>query len=113
MQVDRVRGHVRTLLLAAIAADEPRHGYAIISALRELTDGVFSLNEGAVYPMLHQLEAAGLVSSEWDDSSGRRRRSYGLTRQGRQQLRDEANDWRVFRDGVETVLKEVPWLANH
>jgi PadR family transcriptional regulator PadR len=111
MQLERVRGHLKTLILAGIAASQPKHGYAIISSLRHATDGVFSLNEGAVYPMLHQLEADGLVASEWETSTGRRRRSYALTDAGREQLRRDAEDWRQFRDGVEIVLKEVPWLT--
>jgi DNA-binding PadR family transcriptional regulator len=110
MPSDRVRGHLRTLLLAAVAAKEPQHGYAVIASLRAASDGVFSLNEGAVYPVLHRLEGDGLISSQWDDSSGRRRRSYSLTERGRQQLRNDADDWRVFRDSIDTILEEVMWL---
>ncbi len=113
MKRDRVRGHLRTLLLAAVAAGEPQHGYAVIASLREVSNGVFSLNEGAVYPVLHQLEADGLISSRWDDANGRRRRSYSLTDQGRERLRNDADDWLEFRNGVETILKEVPWLRTH
>lgn len=111
MQSERVRGHLRTLILAGIATREPQHGYAIIASLRDVTDGVFSLNEGAVYPLLHQLEADGLVSSDWDTSTGRRRRSYALTRAGRAQLRRDAEEWLQFRESVDIVLKEVPWLT--
>lgn len=113
MQGERVRGHLRTLLLAAVAAEEPQHGYAVIASLRDVSDGVFSLNEGAVYPVLHQLEADGLISSRWDNANGRRRRSYSLTDAGREQLRNDANDWLEFRDGIDTILKEVPWLRIH
>jgi PadR family transcriptional regulator len=112
MRPDRVRGHLRTLLLATVAAGEPQHGYAVIASLRDVTGGVFSLNEGAVYPVLHQLEAERLITSRWDDSNGRRRRSYSLTKAGRAQLRNDAQDWCQFRDGVETVLKEVAWLPT-
>jgi DNA-binding PadR family transcriptional regulator len=112
MRVDRVRGHLRTLLLAAIAEHEPTHGYAVIAALGESTNGYFAFNEGAVYPALHQLEADGLIGSAWDDSTGRRRRVYSLTAAGRRQLLDDAEDWLEFRGCVDTVLEGVPWL-NH
>jgi PadR family transcriptional regulator len=113
MKRDGVRGHLRTLLLGSIAAGEPLHGYALITTLSELTDGLFSLNEGAVYPVLHQLESDGLVSSTWDTSAARRRRLYRLTESGRQALRDEAEDWRQFREAIDVVLKEVPWLTTN
>jgi PadR family transcriptional regulator, regulatory protein PadR len=110
MRADRVRGHLRTLLLAAIAVHEPTHGYAVMTALGKATNGYFAFNEGAVYPALHQLEADNLIDSAWDDSTRRRRRVYSLTASGRQQLLADAEDWRQFRDGVETVFKKVPWL---
>lgn len=110
MRSDRVRGHLRTLLLAAVAAHEPAHGYALISALSAASDGWFAFNEGAVYPSLHQLEADGLIVSTWDSTTGRRRRVYELTAAGRTQLQADAADWQRFKDSVEIVLKGVPWL---
>jgi PadR family transcriptional regulator PadR len=110
MRSDRLRGHLRTLLLAAVAAHEPAHGYALISALAGASDGYFAFNEGAVYPSLHQLEADRMITSTWDSSTGRRRRVYELTASGRRQLEADAADWHRFRECVESVLKEVPWL---
>lgn len=111
MRGERVRGHLKTLLLAAIATAEPTHGYGVIAAIERATGGVLSFNEGAVYPSLHQLEADRLVSSSWDDAGGRRRRVYVLTKRGHEQLRADAADWLQFRDSVDAVLKGVPWLA--
>lgn len=110
MQRDRVRGHLKTLLLAAVATSEPTHGYAAIASLEDASNGYFAFNEGAVYPALHQLEADDLIRSAWDASSGRRRRVYSLTTRGRTQLFEDAEDWRQFRAGVEAIMKEVSWL---
>jgi PadR family transcriptional regulator, regulatory protein PadR len=73
--------HLDLLLLSVLAAG-PRHGYAIISALRERSGGTFDLPEGTVYPALHRLEDGGLLASSWADVTGRRRRVYGLTDNG-------------------------------
>jgi DNA-binding PadR family transcriptional regulator len=88
------------------------HGYALIAALTELTEGTFALNEGAIYPTLHQLESEGAVVSEWETASGRRRRVYRLTTKGRRALGREADDWFSFRAAIDAVLKEVPWSSK-
>jgi len=58
------KGHLHLLLLSTLAHTGPVHGYAIMTALREQSTGTFDLPEGTVYPVLHALEAAGLVTSE-------------------------------------------------
>lgn len=112
MASDRLRGHLRTLVLAAIARHQPVHGYGLIGDLKARSNGHLSLNEGAVYPALHQLEAERLISSAVDDSTGRRRRSYELTSAGRNALAEEAADWAEFRDAVDSILKEITWLKT-
>jgi PadR family transcriptional regulator, regulatory protein PadR len=62
------------------------------------------LPEGTVYPALHRLERARLLSSSWDDASGRRRRVYRLTRSGRRELSARKDEWRSFARAVEAVL---------
>ena len=41
------------------AGARPAHGYAVIAALRDRSEGTFDLPEGTVYPALHRLERAG------------------------------------------------------
>jgi DNA-binding PadR family transcriptional regulator len=65
----------------------PAHGYAIIQEIQRRSAGAFELPEGTVYPVLHRLEKNSLLSSRWTIAeSGRKRRTYTLTRQGRQAL---------------------------
>jgi len=51
----------------------PRHGYAIMEALRVRGGGQVDLPTGTVYPALHRLERAGLVQATWAAAGGRRR----------------------------------------
>ena len=100
-------GHLKgslDLLLMAVLQDAPAHGYAIITALRERSDGAFDLAEGTIYPALHKLEAAGLVTSWWDAASGRRRRVYTLTPQGVKALAAERTEWVGFARGMQAVM---------
>ena len=85
MRAETLKGHLDALVLAALR--EPAHGYAVIEALRGRSDGAFDLAEGTVYPVLHRLEAEGLLASEWSTAAGRRRRVYRLTRKGARMVR--------------------------
>jgi DNA-binding PadR family transcriptional regulator len=103
MKVDGVKGHLELLLLGALDG-APGHGYAVITALRERSGGALDLAEGAVYPALHRLEAAGLVASEWQSIAGRRRRLYRLTPDGRASLAAQRREWRRLADAVDAVV---------
>src|SRR5688500_10994413 len=100
MRSDVVRGHLDVMLLAVLE-DSPRHGYAIIEALREKSAEVFDLPEGTVYPALHRLERAGLLESEWNDVGGRRRRRYKLTTSGTRALGERRAEWAHFSSAVQ------------
>jgi PadR family transcriptional regulator, regulatory protein PadR len=108
MDRERLKGNLDLLLLAVLSAG-PAHGYAIISALRDRSEGTFDLPEGTIYPALHRLEDAGLLASTWDQADGRRRRVYGLTSQGAAALAAEQAGWRRFAGGVHAVLG---WAAQ-
>ncbi len=91
------------MLLAALA-DGPAHGYLVIQRIRERSGGVFDYPEGSVYPALHRLHEADLVDASWETVSGRRRRTYELTRKGREALAAEADSWRRLAGAVESML---------
>jgi len=103
MDRERLKGNLDLLLLSILAAG-PAHGYAIISALRERSEGTFDLPEGTIYPALHRLEEAGLLASTWAQAEGRRRRVYGLTDEGAAALAAQRTEWRKFARGVQAVL---------
>ena len=100
---DLIKGHLDPLLMA-IVERESLHGYAIIEELRRRSRGEFDLPEGTVYPALHRLERAGLLSSSWAVEGGRRRRVYELTRKGRKALQESREQWSGFSSAVASVL---------
>jgi len=103
MRAEVLKGHLDMLLLASVGAGAA-HGYALIRRLRGASGGKLDVPEGTVYPALHRLEAARLVSSDWETSSGRRRRVYRLTPKGRTALARERREWGAFSGAVEAVL---------
>jgi DNA-binding PadR family transcriptional regulator len=110
-EAQALKGHLDALLLAALE-EGPRHGYAVKEALREGSGGRFDLPTGTVYPALHRLEAAGLVTGSWSESDGRRRRSYALTDAGRRRLTTAREGWGEFSAAVSTLLGGPPWPAT-
>ena len=103
MTAEELKGHLDALILAVIGG-EPKHGYAVIAALRTRTDGRLDLPEGTIYPALHRLEQKGLLSSDWSVGAGRKRRVYRLTNRGERELGVRRERWRDFSRTVEAVL---------
>ena len=99
---ETLKGHL-DLLLLAILADGPAHGYAVIETLRLRSDKLFDLPEGTVYPALHRLESQGLLRSRWQNDAPRRRRVYELTLKGQQALVKRQAEWRKFSKAVDAT----------
>ncbi len=102
-------GTVSLALLAVVAADAaPMYGYQIAKRLEQSGDGVLAGKQSALYPVLRNLEAAGLLESFVEPSvSGPPRRYYRVTGTGRDALVDWSAAWRATRDSLDTVLKDL------
>jgi len=107
MRAETLKGHLDGMLLASLEAG-PRHGYAIMEALRAGSGGQFDLPTGTIYPALRRLERAGLVQGTWSEAAGRRRRVYELTAAGRRMLDAERGTWREFSAAVTALLAPAP-----
>jgi PadR family transcriptional regulator, regulatory protein PadR len=111
MRAETLKGHLDGLLLASLEPG-PRHGYAIMEALRAGSGGQFDLPTGTIYPALRRLEQAGLIKGTWSQAGGRRRRVYDLTPAGRRTLAAERGTWREFSAAVTALLAPAPGPAT-
>jgi transcriptional regulator len=103
---DLFTGTLDFLILRAASAG-PIHGYALAKALRERSDGVLDVEEGALYPALHRLEGRDLLESSWGPTdTGRRAKFYRITASGRRQLDASIQRWRELSSAVDAVLEE-------
>ena len=100
---EALKGHL-DLLLLAILAEGPAHGYAVIDSLRSRSGGTFNLPEGTIYPALHRLESQGLLRSSWSEGSARRKRVYQLTTKGRQMLAKRQEEWQTFSKAINATV---------
>jgi DNA-binding PadR family transcriptional regulator len=89
------------LLILALLADKPRHGYEIIKALDERSNGYYSPSPGMVYPALTYLEEIGHATVETEGA----RKRYSITDDGRAHL--ESN-----RATVDAILGELDWIGR-
>ena len=99
-----------TPLVLAILAEGDSYGYAIIKRVTELSAGHLQWTDGMLYPVLHRLERQGLVAAKWGTSeTGRRRKYYRITREGRTQLAAQRQRWKVVDETLHAIwMKTSP-----
>ncbi|WP_421570325.1 PadR family transcriptional regulator [Stenotrophomonas sp. PD6] len=102
-------GTVSLALLAVLAkAGEPLYGYLIAKELERVGEGVLSGKQSALYPVLRNLEGAGLLESHIEPSvAGPPRRYYRINDRGREVLEQWTQAWRATRDSVDSVLEGI------
>jgi DNA-binding PadR family transcriptional regulator len=81
-------GELRLVLLKLIA-DEPRHGYELIKAIEEMTDGDYAPSPGIVYPTLTMLEDMGLIAEKKSKDA---KKVYEATSDGREHLEENEDE---------------------
>lgn len=96
------------ILVLKTLRDDSMHGYAIGRVIREDSQGVLSVEEGALYPALHRLQARGLLDAKWGRTdTGRRAKFYELTPEGRGHLTAETARWNEYSGAVTAILGEA------
>ncbi|MDG9677152.1 PadR family transcriptional regulator [Micromonospora sp. DH14] len=81
----------QTFLILSALADQPRHGYAVVTEVDQMTDGRIRLRAGTLYGALDRLVGQGLIAPDHDEvEKGRLRRFYKLTDAGADAIRAES-----------------------
>src|SRR5215471_7472363 len=91
---DSLQGSLDLLVLKILSRRPRLHGYAIMTAVQDMSQEVLRVEEGSLYPALHRMEEAGWIRAEWIiKDTGRRARVYELTAAGKKQLLAEETRW--------------------
>ena len=102
---DLVQGTLDLLILKSIALG-PMHGWPIAQRIRQVSNDVLQVNQGALYPALHRLEQQGWIEAEWGESENNRRaKFYSLTKPGKKYLQSEQANWERLSAAIGLVLK--------
>jgi DNA-binding PadR family transcriptional regulator len=95
------------IVLGILQAGES-YGYAIVQKVRELSGGEVEWTDGMLYPILHRLEADGLIGARWGESeTGRKRKYYQLTAEARPVMQDDRRQWQT----VNAILQDL-WATG-
>ena len=103
---DSLQGSLDLLVLKILSRRPRLHGYAIMSAIQDISGEVLRAEEGSLYPALHRMEEAGWIRAEWiTKDTGRRARIYELTATGKKQLAAEESRWQAVTSAVNRILR--------
>ena len=102
---DLVQGTLDLLILKTLAL-QPMHGWGIAQRIRQVSNEVLQVNQGALYPALHRLEQQGWIRAKWGESENNRRaKFYSLTRLGRRELEREVANWGRLSSAITRVVR--------
>lgn len=102
MQIERelLKG-VLPMAVMRLLKRRSMYGYELVTEVTQRSDGVLTLGQSTLYPLLYNLEAQGLVESEWQASQGARdRKYYKLTDKGLQRLERDLSQWEALVRGM-------------
>ena len=106
MKVDKsLMAGSTTMLVLSLLSKEEMYGYQMITELARRSDRTFELKEGTLYPILHTLEADGLVTvREKEAETGRMRKYYRITKKGLRALDEKKEEWNFFAEKVNAIV---------
>ena len=102
---DLLQGTLEMLILRILML-QPMHGWGIAERIQQLSEEVFRVNQGSLYPALQRLQRKGMIRSTWRVTEhNRRARYYELTPAGRKQLTAERRSWAKTSAAIERILQ--------
>lgn len=100
-----LQGTLDLLVLRALELG-PMHGLGVSDRIKQITQGVFVVKPGSLFPALYRLEQNGWLEAKWGESENNRKaKYYSLTRTGRAQLDREKQNWRRVFSAVNKLLE--------
>lgn len=96
------KGVLEMLVLTTICQGQT-YGYELLTKLKNMSNGLFALKEGTLYPILYRLEDDGMIQSTWSQG-GRRsapKKMYSATEKGLLESARRIRIWKTFSSTVD------------
>jgi PadR family transcriptional regulator PadR len=100
-----LKGTLKTIILHLLKENGKMYGYEMTQRVKSLSDDKIVITEGALYPMLHALEALGDVTTETEFIGKRIRKYYKLTQQGKKTSVKKLDELKAFLSTMEVILQ--------
>jgi DNA-binding PadR family transcriptional regulator len=100
-----IKGTLKYLVLNLLKSKSRMYGYEITRVLDERSGGKIRLTFAALYPVLHKLEAEGLVRTETENVNNRLRKYYSLTETGKKEVRVRLDEFNEYLDLMKDLIK--------
>jgi transcriptional regulator len=93
-KADILQGTLDLMVLQTLEAMGTLHGYGIARRIEQISEDVLQLNQGTIYASLLRLQQRRWISASWGTSDNNRKaKYYAITRAGRKQLAEQAENW--------------------
>jgi PadR family transcriptional regulator PadR len=99
LRLELRRGCLTVAVLAQLRSEH--YGYTLRKALADLG---LDIDEGTLYPLLRRLETQELLTSQWREEGGRKKRFYRLSPDGRQMLKQLLSEWKGLNDSLDRIV---------
>lgn len=96
-----------SMLILKLLSEKDMYGYEMIDTLSRRSDNVFELKVGTLYPLLHSLVKGGYLKGYDKEVSGKLRKYYQITPNGRKYLDRMIEEWNVYADAVSMMIGGV------
>jgi DNA-binding PadR family transcriptional regulator len=93
-----------TMLILKLLSEKDMYGYEMIDTLRNRSQNVFELKAGTLYPLLHGLEEKGILTVYEKEYTGKVRKYYCITKQGKGLLDKKMEEWKQYSTAITNVL---------
>lgn len=93
-----------SMLILKLLSEKDMYGYEMIEVLRSRSQNVFELKAGTLYPLLHGLEDKGFLTVYEQETLGKMRKYYSITKSGKNQLEKKTEEWKQYAAAVTQVL---------
>ena len=102
------KGCLEPIVFQLLKDRDRMYGYEITQKVKEITRGELQITEGALYPLLHRLEAQGLLQSEMENAGNRVRKYYRLTHSGKERTISILEELQTFLNTLQLVVNPKP-----
>ena len=96
-----------TLLILSLLEEKDMYGYEMIDTLKGKSNNVFELKAGTLYPLLHSMEEKGWLTVYEQETGGKMRKYYRITRDGKKKYQAKKKEWKEYSEAILQVIGGV------